>query len=321
MFGLFKKKESKKTKKLSVKEVADDDDDRKLSPIPPVNLEKLRPKTKNLLKNNAKHAKTKFGIDLTDSSDDSGGQTIVDMFPNITEDGTVSTHHFTSGSEGSSRSNSEDKYLDELQKQYPTGKIRFTRDDKGNIKQYAMESMGKTGVINFDAENKLKNWSRKGSPRNSPSPTGLEPHEIGQPSNVEATHPVLAMFERNARRRKEQQKQKTVENPDYEVGDGGHNPFKHSGLGGTMGGRKTRKKCRRFRNNYKKNKMSRNYIMLKQCGGGKAKMGSKSKPYSSKRKAMRSRRRVCYYKKKGRTLKMKKKAKKSRKKSRRRRRR
>ena len=83
--------------------------------------------------------------------------------------------------------------------------------------------------------------------------------------------------------------------------------------------RKTRKKCRIFRNN--KNKISRNYIMLKQCGGGKAKMGSKSKPYSSKRKAMRSRRRVCYYKKKGRTLKLKKKAKKSKKKSRRRRRR
>ena len=40
--------------------------------------------------------------------------------------------------------------------------------------------------------------------------------------------------------------------------------------------------------------------MLKQCGGGKAKMGSKSKPYSTKGKAMKSRRRVCYYKKKGR---------------------
>ena len=89
------------------------------------------------------------------------------------------------------------------------------------------------------------------------------------------------------------------------------------------GGNKTRKKCKRFRNNLRKNKISRKYIMLKQCGGGKAKMGSKSKPYSSKRKAMRSRRRVCYYKKKGRTLKMKKKKKKgkSRKKSRRRRRR
>ena len=33
--------------------------------------------------------------------------------------------------------------------------------------------------------------------------------------------------------------------------------------------------------------------MLKQCGGGKAKMGSKSKPYSTKGKAMKSRRRVC----------------------------
>jgi len=85
------------------------------------------------------------------------------------------------------------------------------------------------------------------------------------------------------------------------------------------GGRKTRKKSKRFRNNLRKNKISRKYIMLKQCGGGKAKMGSKSKPYSSKRKAMKSRRRVCYYKKKGRTLKMKKKNKKSRKKSRRRR--
>ena len=87
------------------------------------------------------------------------------------------------------------------------------------------------------------------------------------------------------------------------------------------GGNKTRKKHRLFRNNLRKNKISRKYIMLKQCGGGKAKMGSKSKPYSSKRKAMRSRRRVCYYKKKGRTLKMKKKKGKSRKKSRRRRRR
>ena len=87
------------------------------------------------------------------------------------------------------------------------------------------------------------------------------------------------------------------------------------------GGSKTRKKRRRFRNNLRKNKISRKYIMLKQCGGGKAKMGAKSKPYSSKRKAMKSRRRVCYYKKKGRTLKMKKKKKKSRKKSRRRRRR
>jgi len=90
---------------------------------------------------------------------------------------------------------------------------------------------------------------------------------------------------------------------------------------GKEGGSKTRKKCRRFRNNLRKNKISRKYIMLKQCGGGKAKMGAKSKPYSSKRKAMKSRRRVCYYKKKGRTLKLKKKAKKSRKKSRRRRRR
>ena len=85
------------------------------------------------------------------------------------------------------------------------------------------------------------------------------------------------------------------------------------------GGSKTRKKCRIFRNNTKKNKISRKYIMLKQCGGGKAKMGSKSKPYSSKGKAMKSRRSVCYYKKKGRTLKMKKKQKKSRTKSRRRR--
>jgi len=88
-----------------------------------------------------------------------------------------------------------------------------------------------------------------------------------------------------------------------------------------VGGSKTRKKSRIFRKKLRKNKISRKYIMLKQCGGGKAKMGSKSKPYSSKRKAMKSRRRVCYYKKKGRTLKMKKKKGKSRKKSRRRRRR
>jgi len=84
------------------------------------------------------------------------------------------------------------------------------------------------------------------------------------------------------------------------------------------GGSKTRKKSKRFRNNLRKNKISRKYIMLKQCGGGKAKMGSKSKPYSTKGKAMKSRRRVCYYKKKGRTLKLKKK-KKSSTKSRRRR--
>ena len=87
------------------------------------------------------------------------------------------------------------------------------------------------------------------------------------------------------------------------------------------GGSKTRKKYKIFRNNFRKNKISRKYIMLKQCGGGKAKMGSKSKPYSSKKKAMRSRRRVCYYKKKGRTLKLKKHKKHSKKKSRRRRRR
>jgi hypothetical protein len=88
-----------------------------------------------------------------------------------------------------------------------------------------------------------------------------------------------------------------------------------------QGGRKTRKKSKRFRNNLRKNKISRKYIMLKQCGGSKAKMGAKSKPYSSKRKAMKSRRRVCYYKKKGRTLKLKKKKKsRGRKKSRRRRR-
>jgi len=75
------------------------------------------------------------------------------------------------------------------------------------------------------------------------------------------------------------------------------------------GSKKTRKKSNIFR----KNKISRKYIMLKQCGGSKAKSGSKSNPYSSMRKASRSRRRVCYYKKKGRTLKMKKKKKKSRK--------
>tara|TARA_B100001287_G_scaffold272741_1_gene274939 strand:+ start:1781 stop:2551 length:771 start_codon:yes stop_codon:yes gene_type:complete len=97
--------------------------------------------------------------------------------------------------------------------------------------------------------------------------------------------------------------------------------FKYRVLKKHTGGSKTRKKSKRFRNNFRKNKISRKYIMLKQCGGGKAKMGSKSKPYSSKRKAMRSRRRVCYYKKKGRTLKLKKKSKKSKKKSRRRRRR
>ena len=94
-------------------------------------------------------------------------------------------------------------------------------------------------------------------------------------------------------------------------------PFKMDTLDG---GSKTRKKFRKFRNNLIKNKISRKYIMLKQCGGSKAKMGAKSKPYTSKRKALKSRRRVCYYKKKGRTLKLKKKKKRrGRKKSRRRR--
>jgi len=93
------------------------------------------------------------------------------------------------------------------------------------------------------------------------------------------------------------------------------------------GGSKLRKKSRRFRNNLRKNKISNKYIMLKQCGGGKAKVGAKSNPFSSKAKASRSRRKgSCYYKKKGRTLKMskssgkKKGTKKRRKKSRRRRR-
>lgn len=89
------------------------------------------------------------------------------------------------------------------------------------------------------------------------------------------------------------------------------------------GGSKTRKKSRKFRNNLRKNKISRKYIMLKQCGGKKAKKGAKSNPFSSKAKASRSRRKgQCYYKKKGRTLKLGKKGKKrSRKRSRRRRRR
>ncbi|MBC8302117.1 MAG: hypothetical protein H8E55_40920 [Pelagibacterales bacterium] len=92
------------------------------------------------------------------------------------------------------------------------------------------------------------------------------------------------------------------------------------------GGRKTRKKSKVFRHNLRKNKISRKYIMLKQCGGAKAKKGAKSNPFSSKAKASRSRRKgSCYYKKKGRTLKMskssgKKKGTKKRRKSRRRRR-
>ena len=92
------------------------------------------------------------------------------------------------------------------------------------------------------------------------------------------------------------------------------------------GGRKTRKKSKVFRHNLRKNKISRKYIMLKQCGGSKAKKGAKSNPFSSKAKASRSRRKgPCYYKKKGRTLKMskssgKKKGTKKRRKSRRRRR-
>ena len=93
--------------------------------------------------------------------------------------------------------------------------------------------------------------------------------------------------------------------------------FKHMG-----GGRKTRKKSKVFRHNLRKNKISRKYIMLKQCGGSKAKKGAKSNPFSSKAKASRSRRKgSCYYKKKGRTLKLGKKGKKSRKRKRSRRRR
>jgi hypothetical protein len=95
-------------------------------------------------------------------------------------------------------------------------------------------------------------------------------------------------------------------------------PFKMDSL---EGGSKTRKKSRKFRNNLRKNKISRKYIMLKQCGGKKAKKGAKSNPFSSKAKASRSSRKGArYYKKKGRTLKMAKKSK-SRKRTRRRRRR
>ena len=92
------------------------------------------------------------------------------------------------------------------------------------------------------------------------------------------------------------------------------------------GGGRTRKKSRRFRNNLRKNlrknKISKKYIMLKQCGGAKAKKGAKSNPFSSKAKASRSRRKgACYYKRKGRTLKLSKKGKKSRRRKRSRRRR
>jgi len=139
----------------------------------------------------------------------------------------------------------------------------------------------------------------------SPKKKGLQPHELAQPQPTPLT-PQQQMWKRLNER-----KLKAKADAD-EVKAIIDHPI--------QGGRKTRKKSRRFRNNLRKNKISRKYIMLKQCGGGKAKMGAKSKPYSSKRKAMKSRRRVCYYKKKGRTLKLKKKKKsRGRKKSRRRR--
>jgi hypothetical protein len=103
-------------------------------------------------------------------------------------------------------------------------------------------------------------------------------------------------------------------------------PREYKSLKDMDGGRKTRKKSKVFRHNLRKNKISGKYIMLKQCGGAKAKKGAKSNPFSSKAKASRSRRKgSCYYKKKGRTLKMskssgKKKGTKKRRKSRRRRR-
>lgn len=166
---------------------------------------------------------------------------------------------------------------------------------------------------NPESEARLKRWARypmehikpKHYPRRAKSPK-MEDIKVGNtyiPTGPHYVQKMLASVSRGREARKAREARKEIQDLYHPI----------------QGGRKTRKKSRRFRNNLRKNKISRKYIMLKQCGGGKAKMGSKSKPYSSKRKAMRSRRRVCYYKKKGRTLKMKKKAKKSRKKSRRRR--
>lgn len=64
-----------------------------------------------------------------------------------------------------------------------------------------------------------------------------------------------------------------------------------------FGGKRHKRKGRKTKRKRKGNKKARST----------AKVGAKSNPYTSKSKAMKGRRSgVCYYKKKGRTLKLKK---------------
>ena len=221
----------------------------------------------------------------------------------------------------------EERKLRQLKQFYPQESGKYSPIaiglEKGRVVQEARarSPLFAEGIPAEQTEKDLRKWTKEGTspfkklnPNNltpaqkkilkSQKKKGLQPHELAQPQPPELNE-LQKMWKRIDKRKL---KEKADADEVKAITD---HPI--------QGGRKTRKKCRRFRNNLKKNKMSRNYIMLKQCGGGKAKMGSKSKPYSSKRKAMRSRRRVCYYKKKGRTLKLKKKAKKSKKRSRRRR--
>lgn len=249
---------------------------------------------------NKKPAKQLFNINLDSSDSSDGYQTIDDMFPQ------------DFGSSDSSLGSNPDKEkhtskAQEIKRLSPTVRVFYNRKT-GEMVQKAKDPISEKNFQQW-----LKNPLYKASTnmkmgRKSPDIPPEDYEKIREKEQLAKMSPIkkgwLEAVERS-------QSKKQKENKEY------LEPLPK----GWGGGRKTRKKFKRFRNNFRKNKISRKYIMLKQCGGGKAKMGSKSKPYSSKRKAMRSRRRVCYYKKKGRTLKLKKKSKKSKKKSRRRRRR
>ena len=240
-------------------------------------------------------------------------QGIDDMFGHIGEEGTVSMDDFASSSEGSSRGSSDEK-----EKWRPLAK-KIQKEDGLKVFYDPNTKKLRQKSPNPDSEKRFMGWAQYPMARvnpeklrkrgKSPPIQHIKAGTSPKPEIPSIGEKWMAAVKRGAKHRKEKEKEKEKEERKSVAA-----------IHPIQGGRKTRKKSRRFRNNYKKNKMSRNYIMLKQCGGGKAKMGSKSKPYSSKRKAMRSRRRVCYYKKKGRTLKLKKKAKKSKKRSRRRRR-
>ena len=226
----------------------------------------------------------------------------------------------------------EDRKLRQLQHFYPQESGRYSpitiglKEGRVFQEARARSPLFAEGIKAEKTEKKLKKWKDEGTTRwgnlnpnnltdtqkkilKSPKKKGLQPHELAQ-----AKPPPLNALQQMWKRIEDRNNTAATK---IQAKIRGNQTRKK--MGKKKGGSKTRKKSKRFRNNLRKNKISRKYIMLKQCGGGKAKMGSKSKPYSSKRKAMKSRRRVCYYKKKGRTLKMKKKKKKSRKKSRRRR--